>query len=101
MDTDTTKDMSNAAANTIQQVGDAVGDPANQMSGKTRELSGKAQQLYADTTALVRERTAESPLAVLGIVAAIGFLAGVAWANSGQAPSRTYPRNSGANDRAY
>jgi hypothetical protein len=76
MDTDTTKDMSKAASDKIQEVGDAVSGAATQMSGKARELSGKAQQLCADATNLLRQRTAESPFAVLGIVATIGFIAG-------------------------
>ena len=102
MDTETVEETSKQAAGKVQEeFGAAVGDAATQISGKTRELSGKAQQLCADTTNLVRERMAESPFAVLAIFAAIGFIAGMVWANSGRPPSPTYPKNSGANDRAY
>jgi hypothetical protein len=62
---------------------------------------GKALQLCADTTNLVRHRTAESPFAVLGIVAAIGFIAGATWAKSRQIFFRTYLRDSGSDGKAY
>lgn len=93
--------LKEAAGKVEEAVGGAVGDTATQVSGKARELSGKAQQLCADTTSLVRDRTAESPFAVLGIVAAVSFIAGVIWAKTGSDSSRAYPVNSGANDRAY
>jgi uncharacterized protein YjbJ (UPF0337 family) len=102
MDTDTAEGTLKEAAGKVQAaVGDVVGDAATQMSGKARELSGKAQQLCADTTNLVRDRTAESPFAMLGIVAAISFIAGVMWAHSRSVSYRAYPKNSGANHRAY
>jgi uncharacterized protein YjbJ (UPF0337 family) len=102
MDTDAAEGTLKEAAGKVQDaVGGVVGDTATQISGKARELSGKAQQLCADTASLIRDSTAESPLAVLGIVAAVGFIAGVMWANSGSDSSRTYPKDPGANDRAY
>jgi uncharacterized protein YjbJ (UPF0337 family) len=102
MDTDTAEGTLKEAAGKVQDaVGGVVGDAATQVSGKARELRGKAQQLCADTTSLVRDRTAESPFVVLGVVAAVSFIAGVIWANSGNVPSRAYPKNSGANDGAY
>ena len=102
MDTNAAEGTLKEAAGKVEDaVGGMVGDAATQMSGKARELSGKAQQLCADTTNLVRERMAESPFAVLAIFAAVGFIAGMVWANSGRPPSPTYPKNSGANDRAY
>jgi len=102
MDTDSTAGTLKQAAGKVQDaVGGVVGDAATQMSGKAHELSGKAQQLCADTTSLVRDSAAESPFAVLGIVAAVSFIAGVMWANSRSVYSRAAPRNSGANDREY
>jgi len=102
MDTDTAEGTLKEAAGKVQDaVGGVVGDAATQMSGKARELSGKAQQLCADTTSLIRDSTAESPFAVLGIVAAVSFIAGAMWANSGSVSSGTDPKNLGANDRAY
>ncbi len=106
MDTDTAEGTLKEAAGKVQDaVGGVVGDAATQLSGKARELSGKAQQLCADTTGLVRDKTAESPFAVLGIVAAVSFIAGVMWANSGansgNVPSRGYAKNSGTNDQTY
>ena len=102
MDTNAAEGTLKEAAGKVEDaVGGMVGDAATQMSGKARELSGKAQQLCADTTILVRDATAESPFAVLGIVAAVSFIAGVMWANSGSFSSRAYPKHSRANDRAY
>jgi uncharacterized protein YjbJ (UPF0337 family) len=102
MDTDTAEGTLKEAAVEVQDaVGGVVGDAATQISAKARDLSGQAQQLCADTTSLVRDRTAESPFAVLGIVAAASFIAGVTWANSRNVPSRAYAKNSGADDRAY
>jgi uncharacterized protein YjbJ (UPF0337 family) len=101
MDTDAAEGTLKDAAGKVQDaVGDLVGDAATQVSGKARELSGKAQQLCADTASLIRDSTAENPFAVLGIFAAIGFIAGVMWANSGRGPSRTYPENSDTNNGA-
>ena len=102
MDTDTAEGSLNEVAGKVQDaVSGMVGDAATQMSGKARELSGKAQQLCVDTTSLVRDRTAESPLAVLGIVAAVSFIAGTIWAHTRSAASQAYPTNPRANDRAY
>ena len=102
MDTDTAEGTLKEAAGKVQDaVGGVVGDAADQMSGKARELSGKAQQLCADTTSLVRDRTAESPFTVLGIAAAVSFIAGVIWANTRSVSSQAYPTNSRVNDRAY
>jgi uncharacterized protein YjbJ (UPF0337 family) len=102
MDTDAAEGTLKEAAGKVQDAAAAVvGDAADQISGKARELSGKAQQLCADTTSLVRDSTAESPFVVLGIVAAVSFIAGVIWANSGNSSSRTYPQDPSANDRAY
>jgi uncharacterized protein YjbJ (UPF0337 family) len=102
MGADTVEGTVKEVAGKVQDtVGGVVGDAATQMSGKARELSGKAQQLCVDTTSLVRDKTAESPFAVLGIVAAVSFIAGVIWANTRSASSQAYPTNSRANDRAY
>lgn len=102
MDTDTAEGTLKEVAGKVQDaVCGVVGDATTQMSGKARELSGKAQQLCADTTSLVRDRTAESPLAVLGIVAVVSFIAGVIWANTRSAAFQAYPTNPRANDRAY
>ena len=102
MDTDTAEGTLKETAGKVQDaIGGVVGDAATQISGKARELSGKAQQLCADASSLVRDTTTESPFAVLGIVAAVGFIAGVMWANSGNVSARDYAKNSGADDRAY
>jgi uncharacterized protein YjbJ (UPF0337 family) len=102
MDTNTAEGTLKEAAGKVEEaVGGMVGDVATQMSGKARELSGKVQQLCADSTSLVRDATAESPFAVLGIVAAVSFIAGVMWAKGESFSSRGYPKHSRANDRAY
>jgi len=102
MDTDTAEGTLREAAGKVQDaVGGVVGDAATQVSGKACELSVKAQQLCADTTSLFRGSTVENPFAVLGIVAAVSFIAGMIWANSRNVPSRAYAQNSGADDRAY
>ena len=81
-------------------LGAALGDMATQVSGKTRELSGKAQQICADATSIVREKTAASPFAALGIMAFVGFLVGVMWSKSGNSsPSYDNLRSDRTSDR--
>ena len=101
MDTNKAEGAVQEVAGKVQDaVGGVVGDVATQMSGKARELRGKAQQLCADTTSIVRDRTTESPFAALGVVAIVGFIAGVMWANGkSDSSSRTYPRNLRTDDR--
>lgn len=60
-------------------VGDLAGDTSTQFAGKTRELGGKAQQLCADTTSMLRDATATNPITTLAVAAAVGFLMGAIW----------------------
>lgn len=102
MGADTAEGTLKEVAGKVQDaVGGVVGDAATQMSGKARELSGKAQQLCAGTASLVRDRTAESPFAVLGIVAAVSFIAGAIWATTRGDSSQGYSKSSRVKDRAY
>jgi ElaB/YqjD/DUF883 family membrane-anchored ribosome-binding protein len=47
-------------------------------------LSGKAQQLCANTTSLVRDATAENPFTTLAVVALAGFVMGALWSRGGR-----------------
>jgi ElaB/YqjD/DUF883 family membrane-anchored ribosome-binding protein len=76
---ETTKDdeTQRERAGDIQQAaGDLLGDVSAQVSDTAKELSGKAQQLYADFTDVVRESTVERPFAALAIAAGVGFVLG-------------------------
>ncbi|WP_230562246.1 CsbD family protein [Paraburkholderia translucens] len=67
--------------------GDLLGDVGAQVSGTAKELSGKAQQLYADFTDVVRESTAERPFAALAIAAGVGFVLGALHAATRSRPN--------------
>ena len=100
MDTNKTEGSIQEAAGKVKEaVGDLVGDSAAQVTGKARELGGKAQQLYADTTNAVRDKTTESPLATLAVVAVASFILGVVWANSGSASGTRSYRRANRGDR--
>lgn len=75
MDTDKIE----GAAKDAGDVGGAFGDASSAAAARAGELSDKAQKLYTDATALVRNRTGESPLAALGIALLAGFFVGVIW----------------------
>ncbi|SAL01779.1 CsbD family protein [Caballeronia pedi] len=70
--------------------GELLGDTGTQAVGKARELGGKAQQLYADTTEVVRNKTVDSPLSALAVAAGLGFLLGAIWATANATPPRSY-----------
>lgn len=59
-----------------QAAGNVIGDATLQASGAAKELSGKAQQLYADLAEVVRDSTKERPFAALAIAAGVGFVLG-------------------------
>jgi ElaB/YqjD/DUF883 family membrane-anchored ribosome-binding protein len=81
-----TEKVQGAVADAVGQVGKAARDVLDEasvkVSGKSRELREKARQLYADTSMLMRERTADSPFAALGVAALAGFLIGVFWGSA-------------------
>lgn len=103
MDTNGTKDGANDATDkVVGVVGNALGEASNAVAGQVGDLSVKAQQLYADATTLVRDRTVERPLAALGIALLAGFFVGVIWSGSGGTSKRgtatRRPDRSQAND---
>jgi uncharacterized protein YjbJ (UPF0337 family) len=90
MDTNKMQDAVEDATGKVQQaVGDVLDEASTQLSGEVRDLSGKAQKLYADAASVLRDQAVESPLAALGIAALVGFLIGVAWSSAGE---RSYDR---------
>ncbi|TCK32678.1 hypothetical protein B0G84_8517 [Paraburkholderia sp. BL8N3] len=82
MDTEKVQGGVADAAGQVGKAAQVVLDEASvKVSGKAREMREKAQQLYADTSMLTRERTADSPFAALGVAALVGFLIGVIWSS--------------------
>jgi ElaB/YqjD/DUF883 family membrane-anchored ribosome-binding protein len=89
---------SNSAEGTVKEVAgkalnaarDPIGDTGNQTAEKVRQLSGKTQQLYADTAELVRNKTVESPFTTLAIAAGLGFLLSAIWATANSPPPRSF-----------
>ncbi|WP_233849610.1 CsbD family protein [Paraburkholderia sp. HD33-4] len=75
------------AGNVQQAAGDLLGDVGAQVSGTAKELSGKAQQLYADFADVVRESTVERPFAALAIAAGVGFVLGALHAATRSRPN--------------
>ncbi|MFM0061019.1 CsbD family protein [Paraburkholderia phytofirmans] len=70
-------------ASNVQAAGKDLLDTASaQIGGTAKELSGKAQQLCADFTDVVRESTVEKPFAALAIAAGVGFILGALHASS-------------------
>ena len=78
--------------------GDLLGETGTQAAGKARELSGRAQQLYADTTDIVRNKTVDSPFTALAVAAGLGFLLGAIWATASAMPPRPYPKRHRGSD---
>jgi ElaB/YqjD/DUF883 family membrane-anchored ribosome-binding protein len=74
------------AGDVPQPASDLGGDVSTQVSGTAKELSGKAQQLYADFTDVVRESTVERPFAALAIAAGVGFVLGALHATTRSRP---------------
>ncbi|KXU83861.1 general stress protein CsbD [Paraburkholderia monticola] len=70
-----------------QAAGDLLGDVGAQVSGAAKELSDKAQQLYADFADVVRESTVERPFAALAIAAGVGFVLGTLHAATRSRPN--------------
>lgn len=60
-----------------QAAGDLLDEAGSQVSGTTRELGDKAQQLYTDFAGIVRDATVERPFAALAIAAGAGFVLGL------------------------
>ncbi|BBU31366.1 hypothetical protein BTHE68_51000 [Burkholderia sp. THE68] len=91
---------SNSVGQTVKEIADKAQDAAGDLMGETgtqavdkaRELGGKAQQLYADTTEIVRNKTVDSPFTALAITAGLGFLLGAIWATANLTPPRSYPK---------
>ena len=70
-------------ASDVQTAGKDLLDTAGeQIGGTAKELSGKARQLCADFTDVVRESTVEKPFSALAIAAGIGFIFGALHASS-------------------
>ena len=70
-------------ASDVQTAGKDLLDTAGeQIGGTAKELSGKARQLCADFTDVVRESTVEKPFAALAIAASVGFIFGAVHAAS-------------------
>jgi uncharacterized protein YjbJ (UPF0337 family) len=98
---------SNSAEGTDKEVagkmqdpaGDLIGDTGAQAADKVRQLSGKAQQLYADTTELVRNKTVASPFTSLAIAAGLSFLLGAIWATANSPPPRSYQKRQHDSDQ--
>jgi ElaB/YqjD/DUF883 family membrane-anchored ribosome-binding protein len=78
-----TKDEGQAAevAGNVQEIGKNLLNTAGAQIGVTaKELSDRAQQLYADFADVVRESTVERPFAALAIAAGAGFILGALYA---------------------
>ena len=90
MDTNSAEGAVKEVAGKVQARGRRVVTPAPRSPARPRELSGKAQQLCASTTGLVRDTTVESPFTDAAVVALAGFVA----APCGRAarPDRDYRR---------
>ncbi|CAB3675868.1 CsbD family protein [Paraburkholderia rhynchosiae] len=77
METGKVEGVVNEMGGKVQQTaGEMLGDTGTQMAGTAREFSGKAQQVWADFTDVVRESTLERPFTALAIAAAAGFILG-------------------------
>jgi uncharacterized protein YjbJ (UPF0337 family) len=88
MDATEAKGMVKDATGKVQEVvGSGLGDAMTQMKGKANQLAGTTQELAGSTAAMVRDKTGESPLAVLGIVAVSSFLLGVLIGSAGASRS--------------
>ena len=79
----TTKEEGPAAevAGNVQEIGKDLLNTAGAQIGVTaKELSDRAQQLYADFADVVRESTVERPFVALAIAAGAGFILGALYA---------------------
>ncbi|MBB4513948.1 CsbD family protein [Paraburkholderia fungorum] len=81
--------LEDVAGDAQQSTGDLLKETGAQVGATAKELSGKAQQLYADFAEVVRESTLERPFAALAIAAGVGFILGAL-----HAANRPGPRNS-------
>jgi ElaB/YqjD/DUF883 family membrane-anchored ribosome-binding protein len=64
-------------AGEAQEAGKELLNTASAQIGATaKDLSSKAQQLYADFAEVVRESTVERPFAALAIAVGVGFILG-------------------------
>ncbi|KXV10678.1 hypothetical protein CR51_08645 [Caballeronia megalochromosomata] len=100
MDSDKAEGKVKEIAGKVQDAaGDVLGETGTQAVGKARELGGKAQLLYADTTEIVRNKTVDSPLSALAVAAGLGFLLGAIWATANSTPPRSYPKRYRGDDQ--
>lgn len=60
-------------------IGSATGDLGAQIQGKAKQVAGSAQKQYGVALDTVRDTTANSPLATIGLVAAVAFVLGALW----------------------
>ena len=74
--------VQNFAGKIQDAVGGATGDSSTQLEGKTRQLTGKAQQSYGEVLDQVRESAVTNPVATVAVVAGIGFVLGALWARN-------------------
>ncbi|MGF6761352.1 ElaB/YqjD/DUF883 family membrane-anchored ribosome-binding protein [Paraburkholderia sp. GAS33] len=65
---------------------DLLGDATAQTAEKAKELTGKAQQLYSDFAAILRESMVERPFSALAIAAGVGFILGTLHATGRRQP---------------
>jgi uncharacterized protein YjbJ (UPF0337 family) len=68
-----------AVGNAQDTIGEVIGDASMQLSGKAKELRGKAQQLCVDSAAITRDSIVEKPLTALAVTAAVSFALGALW----------------------
>ncbi|MGF6756735.1 CsbD family protein [Paraburkholderia sp. GAS334] len=80
METGKTEGVVDDVAGKVEDAaGGITGDSSAQLAGKAREFRGKAEQLCADTCAMLRDATVEKPLTTLTLAALAGFVVGLVW----------------------
>jgi|GEM_PF-364969 len=100
MDSDKVEGKVTEIAGKLQNAaGDLLDETGAQAVGRARELGDKAQQLYADTTEILRNKTLDSPFTALAVSAGLGFLLGAIWATATSTPPRSYPKRYRGNDQ--
>ncbi|KAK45418.1 hypothetical protein BG58_17760 [Caballeronia jiangsuensis] len=80
--------LKEATGKVQEAVGSGVADAMTQTKGKAGQLAGATQEFAGSMAAMVRDKTEENPLVVLGIVAVSSFLLGVLIGRVG--PSRNF-----------
>jgi ElaB/YqjD/DUF883 family membrane-anchored ribosome-binding protein len=74
--TDVDETLRDDVANVQRAAEDLLSDTGAQVNETAKELTGKAQQLYADVARIVRTSTIERPISALAIAVGVGFIAG-------------------------